>query len=222
MRPAADFLRSTLVALALAPVSCQVPASGPAAWIDLLPAGETGLGGWTAVPFGGEGEVRREGQALLLGQGLTLTGVRWGAPTLPDGRPLPRDDYEIEVVAVRRLGTDFFCGLTFPVGDRALSLILGGWGGATCGLSCLDGADASSNETTCYRRFTTGKPYRLLLRVADGRVEAELDGRPLLAAGVADRRLDLRPEIAPGGPLGVASYQTEAAILGIRLRRLGK
>jgi len=201
----------------------SAPAPPPGPWIELLGAersSELGFAGWEAVPFGGEAEVVAEADGLRFGYGLGLTGVRWAAPLLPDGAPLPVDDYELEVVAARLGGTDFFCGLSFPVSEGALSLILGGWGGSLVGLSCLDGADASANETTRYLRFEQGRPYAARVRVSGGRVVVWLDGQPLYDLEVAGRRLELRAEIAAGGPLGVASFQTAAAVRAVRIRRL--
>ena len=77
----------------------------------------------------------------MLDFGSSMTGVTY------QGKDLPRTDYEIRLEAQRIDGTDFFCGLTFPVHDAHLSLIVGGWGGSLVGLSSLDGKDASRNET---------------------------------------------------------------------------
>lgn len=195
----------------------------PPAWLDLL--APAALPNWESIPFGGEGAVEFLPGALRLDFGAPLTGVRWAAATLPDGQPPPRQDYEIELEAVRLAGSDFFCGLTFPVGDAHLTLVLGGWGGSLVGLSCLDGADASANETTRFLRFASGRPQRVRLRVAGGRVELELardGGEPAerWSVPVAGRRLGLRPEVELCRPLGVASYQTRAEIRALRLRRL--
>ena len=54
-------------------------------------------------------------------------------------KDLPRTDYEIRFETRRIEGFDFFCGLTFPVGEKYLTLVLGGWDGNVVGLSCLDG-----------------------------------------------------------------------------------
>ena len=39
--------------------------------------------------------------------------------------PLPRTDYEVTLEAMRVEGSDFFCGLTFPVGSNSCSLVVG-------------------------------------------------------------------------------------------------
>lgn len=171
------------------------------------------LGAWQPTAFGGEGEVRIERGSLVLDFGNPLTGVTWHGE-------LPAGDYELEVEAARELGDDFFCGLTFPVGERHLTLVLGGWGGSLVGLSSLDGADASSNETTRRVAFERGRPYLVRLRVAGDRVAAWLDGEPLVDVSVAGRALSLRPEVELSRPLGIASYATRASVRSVRLRGL--
>ena len=69
-------------------------------------------------------------------------------PVSPGKETFPKVDYEVNLDAKRVAGNDFFCGITFPVGKRFCSLIVGGWGGATVGLSSIDGKDAAENETT--------------------------------------------------------------------------
>src|SRR5262249_59761705 len=104
----------------------------------------------------------------------------------------PRDGYEVELVAARVTGDDFFVGLTFPVGDGELTLILGGWGGSLCGLSCLDGEDAASNDTKRFRRFERGRDYRVRVRVVRGRVTAFVDDEVLADVDTPGRRCSLR------------------------------
>ena len=99
------------------------------------------LTGWTPTEFGGEGDVYVEDGQLMLDFGSSMTGVTY------HGKNVPRGNYELRLEAQRLDGTDFFCGLTFPVGDAHLTLIVGGWGGSLVGLSSLDGKDASDNET---------------------------------------------------------------------------
>jgi hypothetical protein len=48
-------------------------------------------------------------------------------------------NYEIKLEAKKVTGNDFFCGMTFPVGDSFCSFIVGGWGGPVVGLSSIDG-----------------------------------------------------------------------------------
>ena len=67
--------------------------------------------------------------------------------------PLPKINYEVTLKAMKIDGSDFFCGLTFPVNDAFCTLIAGGWGGGLVGLSSLDNYDASENETSTFRGF---------------------------------------------------------------------
>ena len=170
-------------------------------------------GAFEPTRFGGEGEVRVEDGEIRLDTGNPLTGVTWR------GEP-PRGDYELEVTARRVAGTDFFCGLTFPVGDACLTLVLGGWGGAVCGLSSLDGEDAAHNETRTLRHFVNGRDYTARVTVTADRVTVTLDGAPLLAADLRGRQLGLRPEVELSRPLGLAAFACEAAVRTIRWRAL--
>ena len=176
----------------------------------LLFNGES-LDGWEKADFGGQGDVHVEEGVLVLPQGDPLTGVRWTGP-------FPTMDYEIELEAQREAGTDFFCGLTFPVGDTCASLILGGWAGETCGISSFEDMDASENETMFYRSFETNRWYAVKLRVTTTKVEAWLDGEQVVDIDTEGRRIGTRPEIDLCRPLGFASYLTAAALRDIRWR----
>ncbi len=194
---------------------CATPESG---WTPLFDGHS--LSGWKESGFGGAGKVEVVDGRLLLGQGSPMTGVTWvGGAERGVAGDFPRDDYELELDAARLLGTDFFCGLTFPVGDTHLTLVLGGWGGSLCGLSCLDGNDAANNETKSFHSFERGRSYHVRLLVAAGRVQAWLDGAPLVDVETRGRFLSLPPEVEPCRPLGIASYSTQAAITNIRWRR---
>ena len=99
------------------------------------------LEGWKVTNFGGEGEVLVEKGEVVITQGVDLSGIT------STSKKLPKSNYEIEFEAQREDGNDFFVGLTFPVKEDPCSLIVGGWGGGVCGLSSLDGMDASENDT---------------------------------------------------------------------------
>ena len=117
-----------LVGIAVVVVSGVLPAASArqtSTWQSLFD-GRT-LDGWEETPFGGEGMVRVRNGQIVMEFGEPLTGLtRRG--------PVPRMSYEIRLEAMRLAGSDFFCGLTFPVGETSCSLILGGWGGTTVGL----------------------------------------------------------------------------------------
>ena len=121
---------------------------------------------------------------------------------------------------VRLAGNDFFCGLTFPVGQSHCSLILGGWGGTTVGLSNLDGRDASENETTREMRFEDKRWYRVRVAVSVTHIRAWLDNESIVEVARAGRRIGIRPEVEPSLPMGIAGFRTGAGIRAIQIRAL--
>ncbi len=199
-------MRSSSALLLLA-ASLLGACQGPAAWQPLL-AGE-----WAEVSFGGEGEVQFEDGTLILEPGDPLTGVTWSGP-------VPAGDYELSLVASRLQGTDFFVGLTFPVQDSHLTLVLGGWGGALCGLSCLGGEDASGNGTKFFESFETGRDYAVRLEVRGPRVRAWLDGRQVVDVDTTGQSPGLRTEVEASAPLGLATFLTRASYRELRWRPL--
>ena len=200
-------LRTMLLLFAVVvPEGCQGPRKGS------LFDGKT-LGQWKVTEFGGQGNVDVKDGAIVLEMGNDLTGVHWTGS-------LVRMNYEITLEAMRVAGSDFFCGLTFPVGPNPCSLILGGWGGTVCGLSNIDYYDAANNETTRVISFENGRWYRVRLRVTPDKIEAWLDDEKLVDVVTAGRKISIRPEVDLSQPLGIASWRTTAAIRNIRLRRL--
>ena len=182
-----------------------------AAWSPLFDG--KSLEGWKPTPFGGAGEVEVKDGELHLAQGI-LTGITWT-------NDFPTIGYEIELEAKRVLGIDFFCGLTFPVGDSHLSLILGGWGGSVIGLSNIDGDSANQNETTRLHRFESGRWYSVRLQVSSTNVSVWLDQEPVIHFKTEGRRLALREgDIELSKPLGVASWSTAGALRKFRWRPL--
>lgn len=166
---------------------------------------------WESVSFGGEGEVEFDEQGVLMRFGSPLTGVRWLGEALPES-------YEIEVRAARLDGNDFFCGLNLPIGPDAATVVLGGWGGALCGLSCIDGMDASMNPTRSFQDFSRGEVHVLRVRVDPQEVYAEVDGAELFRHTRGEGALSLRTEVQPVGSLGVTCFQTTARIESVRWR----
>ncbi len=182
-------------------------------------ATDAGSPAWREAALGGSGGVEVGDFGVRLLAGSPMTGIVWPLDP-PIAAPLPQEEYEIEVIALRRSGSDFFCALTFPVGADALTLVLGGWGGSTCGFSCLDGRDASSNPTATYRKFVRGVPVSARVRVGGGRVQAWCDDVLLADVATAGVHLGVRTEVEPCRPLGIASYATVAEISRLRWRPL--
>ena len=186
-------------------------AAGDGGWRPMFDGG--GLGRWKPTQFGGEGEVSVVDGAIEIGMGADLSGITWTGD-------FPRQNYELVLEAQRRDGGDFFCGLTFPVGDDPCSLIVGGWGGSVVGLSSIDGLDAARNGTTLYRAFDTGRWYSIRIRVTPERIECCLDEEGVIDQPLAGRTLSIRPEVEPSLPLGIATYATTARVRDIRWRPL--
>ncbi|MHC4242743.1 MAG: 3-keto-disaccharide hydrolase [Planctomycetota bacterium] len=186
--------------------SCQGPSE-----ISLFD-GKT-MGQWAITDFGGQGNVYVKDGAIYLEMGNDMTGINWTGPVV-------RMYYEISLEAKRVTGSDFFCGLTFPVGENPCSLILGGWGGEVCGLSNLDYYDAANNETTRIIQFENGKWYHVRLRVTPDKIEAWLDDEKLVDVVTTDRKIDIRPEVDLSKPLGIATWQTAGAVRNIRVKTL--
>jgi hypothetical protein len=170
--------------------------------------------GWAETSFAGHGEVQCESGLLILNMGDPFTGVNYT-------NGFPKMGYEIALDAMRLMGSDFFCGLTVPYGDSHCTLIVGGWGGGLVGISSLDGMDASENETTKYMNFEQGRWYRIRLRITEGRLEGWIDNEKLINVLTKDRKISLRPgDIEMSKPLGVACWQTSAALREIKYRRI--
>lgn len=171
------------------------------------------LGHWEITDFGGQGDVYVKDGSIFLEMGNYITGITWTGP-------LVRTNYEISLDAMRVVGSDFFCGLTFPVGDRPCTLILGGWGGQLCGLSSIDNFDASENETTQFIPFENGQWYHVNLRVMPDRIEAWLDNQEIVNIDTTNRDIDIRIEVELSQPLGIATWMTTGAVRNISLRKL--
>jgi hypothetical protein len=171
------------------------------------------LGDWKPTPFGSEGEVSVVEGAIRIAMGFDLSGITFAGE-------IPRQHYEIALEARRVEGHDFFCGLTFPVGDDPCSLILGGWGGGVVGLSSIDGEDAAHNDTTQWKEFENGRWYGVAVRVTPARIECRLDDKTIIDQPLEGRRVSIRDEVAASKPLGIATYSTTAEVRKIRVRRL--
>ncbi len=172
------------------------------------------LAGWRETPFSGHGDVHCQDGVIILGMGDPFTGINWT-------NDFPKVNYEVALDAMRLNGSDFFCGLTVPVGTNFCSLIVGGWGGSLVGISSLDGMDASENETTKFVAFDTGRWYRIRLRVTEKKIQAWIDKEKLADVLIADHRISVRPgDIELSEPFGLAAWQTSAALREIKFRRL--
>lgn len=173
------------------------------------------LTNWTITDFGPQGPVKVQNGQIILGMGDGATGITWSGEA-----ELPRMNYEISLKAMRVDGNDFFCGLTFPVHEDHLTLVVGGWSGTVVGLSSLDGYDASENETGMSMSFQKKKWYAIRLRVSNNVVQVWIDDKEVINCDTTDRKLSIRPEVRLSRPLGIAAWYTTAALKDIRLTRL--
>jgi hypothetical protein len=174
------------------------------------------LGQWKVSDFYNPGNVSVKDGSIYIEKsekGGYMQGIVWTGE-------LVKMNYEITLDAMRVDGSDFFCGLTFPVGEPSCSLILGGWGGTLCGLSSLDNYDASENETTTFVDFKSNQWYKVRLRVTPDRIQAWLDEEPLVDVDTTEKTIDIRIECVFSLPLGIATYQTTSAIKNIKLKKL--
>lgn len=170
------------------------------------------LVGWQAIDYGGKGRVEARPGLIFLSQGEPFNGLHRTNVASTVG-------YELSLEAMRVSGSDFFCGLTFPVNDSHCSLIVGGWGGGVVGLSSLDGADASENETTQYVAFENGRWYRIRLRVTAAKIEAWVEQKKVVNVTTTGRKVSLRfGDIELSKPLGITCWDTAAAVREIKIR----
>ena len=189
--------------------AAKTAAAGSGDWRPLFD-GKT-LTGWKESQFTARGKVSIEDGQVVLGNGY-MTGITWTGA-------FPTSNFEVRYQAQRRSGSDFFGALTFPVHDSYCTFINGGWGGSVVGLSSLDTMDASENDTTVTMEFTNGRWYSFRVRVTDWSIEAWIDEERVVAVDIRGRRIGLRPgDIEYSVPLGIASYESVAAIRNIEYR----
>ncbi len=176
------------------------------------------LADWETVDIGGSGQVDLEGDTMVINMGDSLSGVVYRKAA-----ELPVTNYEITLQAKRLQGVDFFCGLTFPVGNlkTCASLIVGGWGGSVTGISSIDDMDASNNSTGSYQKYEDDKWYTIRLRVTPENLSTWIDDKQVVDVDIKDRKISLRAgPIESYQPLSISTYSTMAAIKNVRLKAL--
>jgi hypothetical protein len=173
------------------------------------------LTGWEVTNFGPQGPVYVSGDEIILGMGDGCTGITWKGN-------FPSVNYEVSLDARRIEGNDFFCGMTFPKGKDPCTLIIGGWGGTTVGLSTIDGLDASENSTRTLMQFEKNRWYHIRLDISYTKIEAWIDNSKVVDFTTGNRKLSIRPEVELSKPFGIASWNTTAGLRNIRVISFGK
>ncbi len=183
----------------------------PYAWKSMFD-GKT-LKGWEVLKFGGDGEVKVKEEAIVLGMGDPMTGIKFT-------NKLPRDNYEVTLEAKRTEGIDFFATTTFPVGKDCVSFVTGGWAGTVVGISCVDWYDASDNITTQFKSFEDDKWYKIRIRVSEPKIECWIDDEKMVDLARKGHKFDVRIEVDLCKPFGISSYMTEGVVRKLRIRQL--
>jgi hypothetical protein len=171
------------------------------------------LDNWEIIDYEGHGGISIADSSVIIGMGTEISGIRWI-------KDFPKTNYELYLEAKRIKGSDFFCGITFPVKESFLTLVLGGWGGALVGLSCIDGYDAANNSTGTIYHFASGWWYPIRLRVTDKKIEAWIGDEKIVDFTGGNSLLSLRWEVESSVPFGITTYKTTGAIRKMRLNMI--
>jgi hypothetical protein len=177
---------------------------------DILLFNGVSLDNWEIIDFEGHGNVSIADSSIIIEKGDLISGIRWT-------KDFPKTNYEINLDAKRVDGRDFFCGMTFPVKESFVTLVLGGWGGAVVGLSSIDGYDAANNQTGTQYRFASGWWYAIRLRVTDKKIEAWVEDEKIVDFTIDNSSLSLRSEVELSVPFGITTYKTTGALRNIKL-----
>jgi hypothetical protein len=177
---------------------------------DILLFNGVSLDNWEIIDFEGHGNVSIADSSIIIEKGDLISGIRWT-------KDFPKTNYEINLDAKRVDGRDFFCGMTFPVKESFVTLVLGGWGGAVVGLSSIDGYDAANNQTGNQYRFASGWWYAIRLRVTDKKIEAWVEDEKIVDFTIDNSSLSLRSEVELSVPFGITTYKTTGALRNIKL-----
>lgn len=171
------------------------------------------VGGWRVSPFNDQGSAAFAKGEYLVRAGSPMSGITWT-------KEFPRTNYEVTLEAQRVEGGDFFCAMTFPVGDEFCTFIIGGWGGGLVGLSSLNGHDASENETTAFDQFDDGRWYKIRLLVSDLEIQGWIDGERYFRVLRDEHDFSIRFEVNESRPFGLATYHTTARYRNLLLREI--
>ena len=208
------FTRLPVAFAAFGLAALSMGADPPAAPKTLVLFDGKTLDGWKKSDFTGAGDVKVEDGTILLAVGNRMTGI---TSTRKD---LPTTNYELNYEANRLKGNDFFAAATFPVVKSFITFVNGGWSGNITGLSSLNGADASENETSQFFKYQNNTWYRFRVRVTDDVIRCSIDDKEIVVLSHKDRQLSTRIETRENQPLGFATYESTGALRKIEIRML--
>ena len=191
---------------------------GADAWISLFDG--TSLGCWEDGGEAGSVEPKIQDECLVMGMGSMSSGIKFNPDKAEE--PFPNMNYEIEYIAKRQLGCDFFAAMTFPYGESCCTLVNGGWGGTLFGLSCIDKMDASENNYSSYYAFKNKTWYVFRIRVTEKSIAVWLDDEKKIDVPTEGHKISIRLEMSRYAPFGIASWVSEGWIKSIRYRRLSE
>ena len=146
-----------------------------------------------------------------MGKGSPASGVRVAGD-------FPKMNYQVELEARRVEGSDFFCGMTFPIHDAYCTLIIGGWGGGVVGLSNIDTMAAGENETTSYLEVENNRWYKVAVSVDEERVRVWIDNKEYANVKTKEHKFDIWWEQEPAMPFGLVSWNTGAEFRNIKIK----
>lgn len=172
------------------------------------------LDGWKPTDFFRPGEILVRDGVVTLGKGNPMTGITIAR------KALSCKNFELAYDARRVEGDDFFAAATFPVDGGHLTFVNGGWSGNVTGLSSIDGADASENETGTRVEFENGRWYRFVIQVLGRKVKVTVDGKQVVDFDGTDRSLRTRVESRPSEPLGFAAFGCVGQIRAATLKEV--
>ena len=174
------------------------------------------LSGWEPVRYAGEAQPIIKNGVLTLPTSIysSMTGIN-----IVNEHLFPVVDYAIYYEARRIEGEDIFGGLSFPYKNSYATLVIGGWGGRICGLSCIDGKCALDNETTKFIDFENDVWYSVCLRVTKDSIHAVLDDITIVQLATAGRNIHLRGgTLAPS--LTFFTFMSSGQFRNMRMKRL--
>ena len=172
------------------------------------------LDGWKKTESYKAGDVKVEDGAIVIEAGGPMSGITYTR------KDLPTADYELSYEAKRLSGNDFFAAATFPVGKSYITLVNGGWSGSVTGLSCLNGSDASENDSRRYVKYQDKTWYKFRVQVTGKVIRCWIDDKEIFAVNYEDQEVKTRLETRSSQPLGFASWRTAGAIREIAIRGL--